>query len=204
VKVLVTGFEPFNKEEVNPSWEVCKNLSEKINSHTVVVKQLPVVYDEAKEKVVHYCAKIHPDVVLLLGEAGGRTHISVERIAVNCDSAQIKDNKGQSRDNQPIEPDGHDGYFATIPVTAVVNALKKANIPAVVSNSAGTYLCNHVLYSVLHYVKKEGLTTKAGFIHVPYLPEQVVHKPGKASMSLELMVNAVHIAVTVCESIIGL
>lgn len=200
MKVLVTGFEPFNKEKVNPSWEVCRILSEKgIDDVTVVVKQLPVVYDKAEEKAVQYCTKVQPDVVLHLGEAGGRTHISVERIAVNCDSASLKDNKGQKRDNQLIEPDGHDGYFATIPVTAIVNALKKANIPAVVSNSAGTYLCNHVLYSVLHYVKEEGLPVKVGFIHLPYLPEQTVDKPGKASMSLELMVKAIHIAVKACE-----
>ncbi len=170
-----------------------------MNDVTVVVKQLPVAYDKAKEKAVQYCTKVQPDAVLHLGEAGGRTHISVERIAVNCDSASLKDNKGQKRDDQPIEPDGHDGYFATIPVIAIVNALKKANIPTVVSNSAGTYLCNHVLYSVLHHVKKEGLPVKVGFIHLPYLPEQTVDKPGKASMSLELMVKAVTIAVKACE-----
>jgi pyroglutamyl-peptidase len=199
VKVLLTGFEPFRKEKVNPSWEVCRRISEKKYDNTeIVVKQLPVVFDEAREKAVQYCRQIQPDVILLLGEAGGRTHISVERIAINCDNAP-KDNKGQKRDNQIIEKDGNDGYFATIPVKKILRSLERANIPAVVSNSAGTYLCNHVLYGMLHYVKKNNLQIKVGFIHVPYLPEQTVKKPGKASMSLDLMAKAVETVIQSCE-----
>ncbi|MGD2246944.1 MAG: pyroglutamyl-peptidase I [Candidatus Methanofastidiosia archaeon] len=197
--VLVTGFEPFKKEKVNPSWEVCKRLSE-MDMPDIRVCQLPVVFDEAKTIVLDSFQKVTPDVVIHLGEAGGRTHITVERIAINCDSAPIEDNKGQKRENLYIEPEGHDGYFASIPVVDIVNALKKAHIPAAISNSAGTYLCNHVLYGTLHYVKIHNLSTKAGFIHVPYLPQQTVDKPGKASMCLDTMVQGILIAIDVCTA----
>lgn len=197
--VLVTGFEPFHKEKVNPSWEVCKNLSE-MELPDVVVYQLPVVFDEAKTLVYNHIQKTAPDVVLHLGEAGGRTHITVERIAINCDSASIEDNKGQKRENQCIETEGADGYFVTIPVVDIVNALKKAHIPAAISNSAGTYLCNHVLYGTLHYMNIHNLRTKAGFIHLPYLPQQTVDKPGKASMCLDMMVKGICIAINECTS----
>jgi len=200
VNVLLTGFEPFKKEKVNPSWEVCKALSEKgLEGVDLTVKKLSVVFDEAKTKAIEYCSQVTPDVILHLGEAGERTHIALERIAINCDSASIKDNKGQKRDNQVIEPEGNDGYFTTIPVARIVEALKEAGIPAVISNSAGTYLCNHVLYGTLHHVKKENLPVKVGFIHLPYLPQQTVDKPQKASMSLDLMVKAVGIAIRECE-----
>ncbi len=199
MKVLLTGFEPFKKEKVNPSWEVLKAISEEDIGVSIVVKQLPVVFDEAKRKAVEFFDQVQPDVVLHLGEAGGRTHISVERIAINCDDASSKDNKGKKRNERRIESDGEDGLFTTVPVKKIVEALKRNGIPAVVSNSAGTYLCNHVLYAVLHHVKKNGLTVKVGFIHLPYLPQQTIDKPGKASMSLDVMVEAVKIAVRECE-----
>ncbi len=200
MNILLTGFEPFKKEKVNPSWEVCKALSEKgLEGVALTVKKLPVVFDEAKMKAIEYCSQIAPDVILHLGEAGGRTHIALERIAINCDSASVKDNKGQERDNQVIEPEGNDGYFTTIPVTRILEALKEAGIPAVISNSAGTYLCNHVLYGTLHHTRKKNLPSKVGFIHLPYLPQQTVDKPQKASMSLDLMVKAVGIAIRKCE-----
>lgn len=194
--MLVTGFEPFKKEKVNPSWEVCKALS---HEGEVATRLLPVVFDDARTKAVEYVNEVNPDVVLHLGEAGGRTHISVERIAVNCDDAPLEDNKGQKRDNQRVEPDGEDGLFVTVPVKKIVNALKEARIPAVVSNSAGTYLCNHVLYATLYHVKQNNLPTKVGFIHLPYLPQQTVDKPGKASMNLDIMVEAVKIALKECK-----
>jgi len=200
VNVLVTGFEPFKKEKVNPSWEVCRKLSEaEIEGTTITVRKLPVIFDEARKKAVEYCDEVNPDVIFHLGEAGGRTHISLERIAINCDDAQIKDNKGQKRDGKIIEQHGGDGYFTTIPAKEIVKALKKAGIPAVVSNSAGTYLCNHVFYGMLHHVKRKNLPIKVGFIHLPYLPQQTVDKPGKASMSLDVMVEAVKVAIEKCK-----
>ena len=198
MKVLITGFEPFRNEKVNPSWEVCKTLKEE-GKISVEVRQLPVVYDEAAEKALTILDELQPDVVLHLGEAGGRTHISVERIAVNCDDAPIGDSKGQKRDGIPIEDKGSDGLFTTIPVKKIVAALKEAGIPAVISNSAGTYLCNHVLYRTLNYVRMNNLCAQVGFIHLPYLPQQTVDKPGKASMSLDLMVEAAKIALMACD-----
>ncbi len=198
MKILITGFEPFKNEKVNPSWEVCKILAKK-SEMSVEMRQLPVVYDEAAERALTVFDEIQPDVVLHLGEAGGRTHISVERIAVNCDDASIGDSKGQKRVGIPIEKEGADGLFTTIPVKKIVTALKEAGIPAIISNSAGTYLCNHVLYRTLNHVKENNLRVQVGFIHLPYLPQQTVDKPDKASMSLDLMVEAVRIALQACD-----
>lgn len=198
MKVVITGFEPFKNEKVNPSWEVCKTLKQE-SEIAVEVRQLPVVYDEAAERALTFLDETQPDVVLHLGEAGGRTHISVERIAVNCDDASIGDSKGQKRDGMPIENEGSDGLFTTIPVKKIVKALKEAGIPAVISNSAGTYLCNHVLYRTLNHVKKNNLRARVGFIHLPYLPQQTIDKPDKASMSLDFMVEAVKIALQACD-----
>lgn len=198
VKILITGFEPFKNEKINPSWEVCKTFVEK-RELSVEVRQLPVIYDEAAERGLAIFDEIQPDVVLHLGEAGGRTHISVERIAVNCDDASIGDSKGQKRDGILIEKSGADGLFTTIPVKKIVKALKEAGIPAIISNSAGTYLCNHVLYRTLNHVKENNLPVRVGFIHLPYLPQQTVDKPDKASMSLDLMVEAVKIALQACD-----
>ncbi|MBU7018098.1 MAG: pyroglutamyl-peptidase I [Theionarchaea archaeon] len=198
MKILITGFEPFKNEKINPSWEVCRNLIEK-EEKFIEVRQLPVIYDEAAERALTIFDDIHPDVVLHLGEAGGRTHISVERIAVNCDDASIGDSRGQKRDGIPIKKEGADGLFTTIPVKKIVTALKEAGIPATISNSAGTYLCNHVLYRTLSHVKENNLHVQVGFIHLPYLPQQTVDKPDKASMSLDLMVEAVEIALQACD-----
>ncbi|MBU6996450.1 MAG: pyroglutamyl-peptidase I [Theionarchaea archaeon] len=201
MRVLLTGFEPFRGETINPSWETCKALQDLKLDIDIVVKQLPVAFDEAREKAIAYCEEVDPDVILHLGEAGGYTHVAVERIAINCDDAKVKDNKGAIRENRVIEREGQDGYFATIPVVRIFDAMKKAGIPAVISNSAGTYLCNHVLYGTLHHIRTHALPIQAGFIHVPYLPQQAVDKPGKASMSLDLMVDALTVALKECASV---
>lgn len=202
VDILLTGFEPFRGETINPSWETCKAVLSLNLNMDIVASQLPVVFDEAREKAIASCEEVEPDIVLHLGEAGGYTHVAVERIAINCDHAKVKDNKGIVRDNQAIEPGGQDGYFSTIPVARIVDAITEAGIPAVISNSAGTYLCNHVLYGTLHYIKRNNLPIRAGFMHLPYLPQQAVDKPGKASMSLNLMVKAVTVALEECVSVI--
>ncbi|MBU7015706.1 MAG: pyroglutamyl-peptidase I [Theionarchaea archaeon] len=200
--VLLTGFEPFKGEAVNPSWETCKAVLELKLDIDIVARQLPVVFDEARKQAIAFCREVKPDIILHMGEAGGYTHVAVERIAINCDDAKVKDNKGILRGNQIIEPEGQDGYFASIPVVRIVDALKRAGIPAVISNSAGTYLCNHVLYGTLHYIKRHALPVQAGFMHLPYLPQQAADKPGKASMSLDLMVKSLTIALEECISVI--
>jgi len=199
MRVLITGFDPFRDEPVNPSWEVCKLLKEEsIEGIDIVVRRLPVVFNAAKEEAIHHFEELTPDLVLHLGEAGGRTHVSVERIAINCDDAGTPDNDSQTKDAEPIQKNGEDGLFATVPVKKIVDAIKKAGIPAVVSNSAGTYVCNHVFYGMLHHIKKKQVKTRVGFIHLPYVPEQTINKPQKASMDVTPMVKAVKIAILTC------
>lgn len=199
MRVLITGFDPFRDEQVNPSWEICKMLQEEsMEGVDITVRKLPVVFKRAREEAIRQFEELNPDLVLHLGEAGGRTHISVERVAINCDDAGTPDNDGQTRDAEPIQEKGEDGLFATVPVKKIVNALKKSGIPAVISNSAGTYVCNHVFYGMLHHIKQKRSRTRVGFIHLPYLPEQTLDKPQKASMDVALMVKAVKVAIITC------
>lgn len=199
MKVLLTGFQPFRNESLNPSWEVCKQMErEGLEGCDLVIRDLPVVFGEARERAIQYFGEFLPDLIFHLGEAGGRTHISVERIAINCDDARIPDNAGQKKEAQRLIATGPDGLFATVPVENITEALQKATIPAVVSNSAGTYVCNHVFYGMLHHIWTQKAATRVGFIHLPYLPEQTIDKPQKASMDIHLMVKAVKIAITTC------
>ena len=135
-----------------------------------------------------------PDYVLSIGQAGGRAEITPERIAINIDDAGIPDNEGNQPVDRTIYPDGENAYFSTLPVKAIVEAIKREGIPASISNSAGTYVCNHLMYSVLYSIKKNALPIKAGFIHVPYIPEQTVNKKDKASLSLEEIVRGLEAA----------
>ncbi|HBN82990.1 MAG TPA: pyroglutamyl-peptidase I, partial [Clostridiales bacterium] len=138
--------------------------------------------------------KYKPDVVLSLGQAGGRSCISIERIAININDTKSADNQGQTPEDQTIFEDGQPAYFSTLPIKKILHSIREIKIPAEISNSAGTFVCNHVMYGVLYKIQKEGLDMKAGFIHVPFIPEQVIDYPGKPSMSLNDIVKAVEVA----------
>lgn len=194
MKVLVTGFEPFGGETINPSWEAVKELPEKIGNAEIIKHQLPVSFKGVKEKLPKIIDEIEPNVVILTGQAGGRVNITVERVAINVMDARMEDNEGYKPEDEPIFEDAPAAYFATIPVKRIVNALRENKIPAMVSNSAGTYVCNTAMYTALHYIAINGLEAKAGFIHVPYIPEQVLEKP-QPSMSLEMIRKAIEIAI---------
>lgn len=194
MKVLVTGFEPFGGEKINPSWEAVKGLPEKIEDAEIIKHQLPVSFKGVKEKLPKIIEDIRPDVVVLTGQAGGRVNITVERVAINIMDARMEDNEGYKPEDEPIFEDAPAAYFATIPIKRIVKALKENKIPAMVSNSAGTYVCNTAMYTALHYISTNGLNAKAGFIHVPYIPEQVLEKP-QPSMSLEIIRKAIEIAI---------
>ncbi|MCO6040752.1 pyroglutamyl-peptidase I [Thermococcus alcaliphilus] len=194
MKVLVTGFEPFGGEKINPSWEAVKELPEKIGNAEIIKHQLPVSFKGVKEKLPKIIEDVRPDVVVLTGQAGGRVNITVERVAINVMDARMEDNEGYKPEDEPIFEDAPAAYFATIPVKRIVNALRENKIPAMVSNSAGTYVCNTAMYTALHYIAINGLEAKAGFIHVPYIPEQVLEKP-QPSMSLEMIRKAIEIAI---------
>ena len=169
-KLLITGFDPFGGESINPSWEAVKLLPDAVSEYKLYKLQLPTVYKKAAEVLLTKAAEIRPDVIISVGQAGGRDSVTPERIAVNIRAARIADNAGTLLDGDRIAPDGPAAYFSTLPVEAMRDAIRNANFPAAVSNSAGSFVCNDVLYSMLHHY--DGTDVRCGFIHVPYLPKQ--------------------------------
>ena len=194
MKILLTAFTPFDGENINPALEAMKLLPDKIGQLEVFKLEVPTVFGKSARLVLETIEQEKPDYVLSIGQAGGRAEITPERIAINIDDAGIPDNEGNQPTDRPIYPDGENAYFSTLPVKAIVEAIKREGIPASISNSAGTYVCNHLMYSVLYSIKKNALPIKAGFIHVPYIPEQTVNKKDKASLSLEEIVRGLEAA----------
>ena len=174
--VLVTGFEPFGGEKANPSWDICKQLAGEIAGMRVETCRVPCEFRRSIEVVADAIERHHPVLVICLGQAGGRARLGVERVAINVDDARMPDNAGARPVDEPIAANGPPAYFATLPVKAMAAAMRAAGVPAEVSNSAGTYVCNHLMYGVLHYLAASGHRARAGFIHVPYSEEQVLDK----------------------------
>lgn len=194
--VLLTGFEPFNKETINPAWEAVRALAGWAGEGFVVeVRQLPCVFGQAQEVLKDAIGSLQPDVVIAVGQAGGRVDMSVERVAVNVDDAPIPDNAQKQLVDEPIVADGPAAYFSTLPIKAIVRSLRDAGLPASVSQTAGTFVCNHVFYGLMHHTAGSGI--KAGFIHIPYLPQQAAAHPGAASMSLAEVIRGLKVAVGV-------
>ncbi|SEF73784.1 pyroglutamyl-peptidase I . Cysteine peptidase. MEROPS family C15 [Caloramator fervidus] len=197
MKILVTAFDPFGGEKINPSYEVLTRLNDVIEGAEIIKLQVPTAFYVSVDRAIEKIKEEKPDVVLSIGQAGGRFDITIERVAINIDDARIPDNLGQQPIDTPIDESGEPAYFSTLPIKAIVNGIREEKIPASISNSAGTYVCNHLLYGILNYIKKNKLNIKAGFIHIPYLPEQVIDKPNTPSMSIETMVKAIETAIKV-------
>ncbi|WP_304684552.1 pyroglutamyl-peptidase I [Ileibacterium valens] len=189
INILATGFMPFNNETINPSYEALKRLSQNWdpNKGKLTVIELPVSYEKAPRILIEHIQKLRPDYVICVGQAGSRQGITPEKIAVNWKEATIKDSEGYTAAGEKIRADGEDGLFTTLPIKEMVQNIKKRKIPASVSYSAGTYVCNTLMYCVLDWIRqnKEFSNIQAGFIHVPYLTEQILDKPGLPSLSLE-------------------
>lgn len=200
MKILVTAFDAFNKESINPSLMMLEALPDELFGHEIVKQVLPTVFGESAALALQRIAEVDPDAILCLGQAGGRAAITLERVAINVNDASIADNAGNQPVDEPIVAGGPAAYFSTLPNKAIVAALRQADIPAQISNTAGTYVCNQVLYAVLHYISENDLPARATFMHVPYLPSQVLDKPGVASMSLDDMNRALEIAIRVIGS----
>ncbi|MFA4646012.1 pyroglutamyl-peptidase I [Pyrococcus kukulkanii] len=196
MKVLVTGFEPFGNEKINPSWEAVKLLPDEIEGATVVKKLLPVTFNGVRRILPELILKEKPDVVISTGLAGGRPTITVERVAINIMDSTMPDNEGYKPEDEPIFDDAPTAYFSTLPIKKIVRALRENGIPALVSNTAGTYVCNTAMFTALHTIAKHKLNAKAGFIHVPYSHEQALDKP-RPSMALETIARAIEIAIRV-------
>ncbi|ANF22367.1 pyroglutamyl-peptidase I [Thermococcus piezophilus] len=194
MKVLITGFEPFGGEKINPSWEAVRRLPDEIAGAELIKRQLPVTFRGVRELLPRLIVETKPDLVILTGQAGGRPNITVERVAINVMDSTMPDNEGFVPEDEPIFERAPDAYFATLPVKSIVKALREAKIPAAVSNTAGTYVCNTAMYTALHTIAVAGMETKAGFIHVPFVYEQALDKPGP-SMALETIVRAYEVAI---------
>ena len=195
MKILVTGFDPFGGEPINPAIESVKKLPDNIAGAEIIKLEIPTVRKKSLEKIEKAINEHNPDVILSIGQAGGRFDISIERVGINLDDFRIPDNEGNQIIDEPIFPDGENSYFVKLPVKAMVQNVQKNNIPASVSYTAGTFVCNHVLYGVLYLIEKKYKGKKSGFIHIPFLPQQVVDKGNMPSMELNTIVKGLTAAI---------
>ncbi|WP_297437287.1 pyroglutamyl-peptidase I [Thermococcus sp.] len=194
MKVLVTGFEPFGGEEINPSWEAVSGLPDEIEGAGIIKRQLPVTFNGVRKVLPRLIVGGKPDIVILTGQAGGRSNITVERVAINVMDSTMPDNEGFAPEDEPVFEGAPAAYFATLPIKAIVAALRGEKIPAGVSNTAGTYVCNAAMFTALHTIAVAGMETKAGFIHVPFSHEQALEKP-RPSMAVETIRTALEVAI---------
>ncbi|ASJ11432.1 pyroglutamyl-peptidase I [Thermococcus thioreducens] len=194
MKVLVTGFEPFGGEEINPSWEAVSGLPDEIGGAEIIKRQLPVTFNGVRKILPRLIVEERPDVVILTGQAGGRPNITVERVAINVMDSTMPDNDGFAPEDEPVFEGAPAAYFATLPIKAIVRALRGEKIPAGISNTAGTYVCNTTMFTALHTIAVAGMETKAGFIHVPFSHEQALEKP-RPSMAVETIRKALEVAI---------
>ena len=197
MKILVTGFQPFGGESMNPAYEAVRLLPDEMDGATLIKKEIPVVFDEGAEKVIQAIREEEPNIVICVGQAGGRAGITPEFVGINYADARIPDNAGNAPMDQPIKKDGENAYFTKLPVKAMVTAMKAENIPAAVSYSAGTYVCNDVMYQLLYYIHTENTAKniRGGFIHVPFCEEQVVNKPGIPALPLTAIAKGLELCI---------
>lgn len=196
MKLLLTAFDPFGGETVNPAQEAVKMVSSRVGNVEVIKCVVPTVFGKSIETVAAAIEDCRPDAVLCIGQAGGRADLTPERIAINLDDASIADNEGNRPVDTPIFPDGKPAYFSTLPVKAMVAAIRAVGIPASLSNTAGTFVCNHLMYGVLYTLEKYYPGVRGGFLHVPYIPSQVTGGRGIPSMSAADIVRGLEAAIS--------
>lgn len=195
MKILVTGFDPFGGEKVNPALEAVKSLPSEIHGAEIHWVEIPTVFYKAADVLETAIVRFQPDAVLCIGQAGGRASLTPERVAINQDDARIPDNQGNQPIDTPIRLDGQAAYFSTLPIKAMVQSIKEEGLPATVSNTAGTFVCNHLMYQALYLADKKFPDMRAGFMHIPYMTEQVINKPNTSSMSLTDIVRGIEAAI---------
>lgn len=200
MKVLMTGFDPFGGECINPAYEAIKKMKSSIDNIEIVKAEIPTVFRKSIETLDLAISNENPDVVICVGQAGGRFDMTIERVAINLDDGRIKDNEGNQPIDEIIFANGKNAYFSSLPIKSIVSSITKAGIPASVSNSAGTYVCNHLMYGLLYLIETKYPDIKGGFIHVPFIPEQVLSKRNTPCMSLDMITKSLEIAaVTACS-----
>ena len=193
--LIITGFDPFGGGTVNPAWEAVKRLPDTLSNYRLTKLEIPTQFGKAAETVLAAAEADHPDVILCVGQAGGRSAVTPEKIAINLMDARIPDNAGFQPVERPIVPGGPDGIFSTVPVAAMAKAIREADIPGAVSLTAGAFVCNDTLYRLLHHFA--GTETRVGFIHVPFLPQQAAE--GVPSMELDRIVSALTAAISALD-----
>ena len=195
MRALVTGFDPFGGDEVNPSSLAVSRLKKKIGKVTVVTAVLPTSYARSAKVLREAIDEAKPDIVLCVGQAGGRTDLCLERVGINVQDARIPDNDRKQPIDVPVRADGPAAYFATLPIKACVAEMRKAGLPAAVSNTAGTFVCNHILYALMDIIESHPAKMRGGFLHIPYVPEQAARLGGAPSMSVDDIARGIEIIV---------
>ena len=195
MKILVSGFDPFGGEKINPAIESVKLLPDEIKGAKIIKLEIPTVARKSLKKLEEVIEIEKPDVVINVGQAGGRPDITVERVGINMDDFRIKDKEGNQPIDEKIAEDGPDAYLVTIPIKAMVQKMIENKIPASVSNTAGTFVCNHVCYGMAHLASTKYPNMRTGFVHIPFLPEQVVDKRNMPSMPLEMIAKGLEYAI---------
>lgn len=195
MKVLLTAFDAFGGESINPAQEAVRLVRAESFDAEIVKMDIPTVFDKSIKLVLRAMKKHKPNVVLCVGQAGGRSEITPERVAINIDDSRGTDNEGNQPVDRTIFADGAAAYFSLLPIKAMVAAMKDAGIPASVSNTAGTFVCNHLMYGVLYHIHKSFPGVRGGFIHVPYIPEQVMERPGVPALPLEVITRGIEVSI---------
>ncbi len=200
MKILVTGFDPFGDDDVNPASLILDELPAKIGNHEIETRQIPTSAKRSRIELENLLNGQSFDAVICIGQAGGRPDVTLERVAINLDEFRIADNDGEVLSGQKICADGPDGFLSRLPLKTMVKHVQNRKIPASVSYSAGTFVCNHIFYLANYILAQQGKNGMSTFIHVPYLPEQVANKPQYPSMSLNIMVEAIIAAIEVIDA----
>lgn len=204
MKVLITGFDPFNGESINPAFEAIKLLPNTILDVDIIKLEIPTVFKKSISYIEKTIENIKPDIIILVGQAGGRYSITIERVAINIDDTKIKDNEGNMPVDKIIKEDGENAYFSNLPIKLIADNIIRNGIPANISNDAGTFVCNHVMYGTLYLINKKYNNIKSCFIHVPYIPEQVLTKSNTPSMSLLDISKSLEISIKTCIEILSI
>ena len=198
MKVLITGFDAFGGEPVNPAEEAVKRISDNIRGAEIIKVIIPTVQTKSVQAIERAIEEHNPDIVISIGQAGGRFDITPERVAINIDDYRIKDNEGNQPIDAVIQEDGQAAYFSNLPVKAMVKHMNDNQMPATLSNTAGTFVCNHVMYGILYMIDKKYPNIKGGFIHIPYMTSQVMDKKNTPFMSLDEIVRGLELAIEAC------
>lgn len=198
MKVLLTGFDAFGGEPVNPAEEAVKMVNDRIKGAEVIKIVIPTVQTKSVQAIEKAIKEYQPDVVISIGQAGGRFDITPERVAINMDDYRIKDNEGNQPIDSVIKEDGQPAYFSNLPVKAMVKHMNEHQVPATLSNTAGTFVCNHVMYGILYMIDKKYPNIRGGFIHIPYMTSQVMDKKNTPFMSLNDIVKGIELAIEAC------